>query len=252
MESRKQWGMVFWAGFFALAAIGTALTTSYFENRVQSTPVIRAGSDSGTWKAVSDYAASRNDQRAPSTDAISKDLYSNYLALASRGSFSSAELDGMVAAIVEKNTATPAIVPTITIQNLNLQQNTSLDTYEKLFSVILSTSSEAQKYELEIFTRTVGQNNASGTPTLTQNAELYARIAAALLIMETPPSIATEHLEVVKSIGALARVVDQMGRWKGDPIQALQIVDTFNKTERYVGASIDAWVTKITVLEKKP
>ncbi|TAJ13904.1 hypothetical protein EPO56_02840 [Patescibacteria group bacterium] len=251
MESRKQWGMVFWAGLFALIAIGTALTTSYFENTVKNDPVVRASSDSDAWKAVSDYVASQEGFVAPNTDSISKDLYSNYLALASRGSFSSAELDGMVAAIVEKNTTAPAVVPVITIQNLNLQQNTSLDTYGKLFSVILSKSSEAQKYELEVFTRTVGQNNANGTPVLTQNSELYARIAAALLVMETPPSIASEHLEVVKSIGALARVVDQMGRWKGDPIQALQIVDTFNKTERYVEASIDAWITKITALEKK-
>lgn len=251
MESQKRWGMVVWAGLFAVMAIGTAVATHYFENK-KNNPDIVASGNVADWKSVSNFVNADGSNAALSSGQISKDLYSSYLALAQKGQFTAAEKDKMISDLVERHVSNPAVVPNITVSNLNVQTGVSVTKYAELFAVIMSQASKAKQYELDLFTHTVALRNANGTPALQESANLYLRIAAALLVMEVPPEVATEHLEVVKSVGALGRVVDVMANWHGDPIQALEEVDTFNKTENYVSASVDTLVSKIITLQKAP
>jgi hypothetical protein len=58
-------------------------------------------------------------------------------------------------------------------------------------------------------------------------------------------------LEAVKSVGALAKAVENMAEWQGDPIEALSEMDTFNKAEDYVEASVSNLADAIETLKKK-
>ena len=69
--------------------------------------------------------------------------------------------------------------------------------------------------------------------------------------MEVPKAVATEHLEVVKSVGALARAVENMAKWKGDPIEALSDVDTFNKAKSYTEGSVDTLLLAVMAFQNK-
>lgn len=242
--------MVVWAGLFAVMAIGTAVATHYFENKKNTSNIVAAGSNIADWKSVSNFVNADGSNAALSSGQISKDLYSSYLALAQKGQFTAAEKDKMISDLVERHVTNPAVVPNITVSNLNVQAGVSITKYAELFAVIMSQASQAKQYELDLFTRTVAARNVNGTPALQESANLYLRIAAALLVMEVPPEVAVEHLEVVKSVGALGRVVDVMANWHGDPIQALEEVDVFNKTENYVSVSVDVLVSKIITLQK--
>lgn len=247
MESQKNWGMVVVAGLFAVAVIGFA-SLHYIDSKNQKTKNL--GSTKGLladWRGISDTPTTT----APTSQAISKDLYTSYGTLIKDGEFTAADRDRMLEELVSRHVTNPAVVPNVTLAHLNVSSTASVDTYTKLFAVIMSRSMLVKEYELNVFARTVGTQNVKGTPELQETATLYRNIAAALLVMEVPPSLATKHLEAIKSVGALAKAVENMATWKGDPIDALAEIDTFNKAEAYVQNSVNDLLVTVTTLQKK-
>lgn len=229
MESRRSWGIVYVAGAFALIVIGGAYLVSH--NPLRRTVVIGLADGSAAVQGTGSAAA-------PS-QALSQDLYAGYLNLTQQGSFTSAERDQMLAGIVKKDVNPENVVPAVTLANLNIASTTTPDRYLALLAVILNQASIVKRYELAVFTDNVSAGVKTGSPELAADADLYKRIAIAILIMQVPPALAPQHLEVVKSVGALAHAVSNMAEWNGDPIQALAEADTFNKAEQYVAASVD-------------
>ncbi len=249
MQAQNKWGGSFLAMLFALTIIGAASFT-YYRGHTQNTGnLLPASSNLKDWRLVSNTVGT--SQIASPSEVLSQNLYASYVSLTKDGEFTKTERDAMLADLAVRTATNPAIVPNILLTDLNTSATASLETYKKLFAVIISGSSGVQEYELTTFAKTTGAQNVSGTPQLQSDATIYKKIAAALLVMEVPNDVASEHLEVVKSIGALAKAVENMSRWKGDPIEALAEVDTFNKAEGYVGGSMNTLLIKIATLEKK-
>ena len=251
METRNSWGIVYVAAIFAALAIGTALTISYFQNQAKQAQVVAITKSLSEWSSVSDVAPTSTPAALPAvSDAVSQDLVTGYAALVNKGNFTTKERDAMLADVVKKNVTSQNIVPVITLTDLNIGP-TSVENYLALFAIILGKSTQVKHYELNVFVKTVSSENAKGTPELMNDAILYEKIAAAMLIMQVPPELASQHLEVAKSVGALAKAVANMSQWKGDPIDALTMVDSFNKSEAYVKNSVNNLLAAVTKLQKK-
>jgi hypothetical protein len=237
METRGGWGIVYVAAGFAVVAIVAALTTAYLEKQHRDAQVTAVTKSLADWRSVSDVPTTTPP--APLADNVSADLFKAYGTLVDQGSFTASERDNLVAGIVEKNVSPQVIVPNISLADLTIKEGAPVDTYLKLLTVILSQSSQVKEYEITVFTRTVSNGTTTGTPELQSDALLYQRIAAAIILMDVPPALAKEHLEVAKSVGALAKATADMAAWKGDPIEALSDADAFNKAESYVETSVN-------------
>lgn len=250
METRSRWGIVYVAVAFAVVAIVVALSINYFEKKAQAAEAIAISKNfiaGGTLSST--VSASSTPQEPPVSEALSQDLYTQYSSLASNGQFSAKDESDMLAGLVKSHVANQNVVPYITETDLNIAATSSPDTYMKLLAVILTQSDAVKEYELNVFTRTVENGTTTGTPELQADADLYQRIAAALLVMEVPAALADKHLEVVKSVGALSKAVANMGSWSGDPIEAMTDVDTFNKSLAYVQTSVDAVTAAAQAME---
>lgn len=247
MESRRSWGIVYVAGAFALIVIGGA----FFYSRSGGLKGLLTG---GATVRTTDSAIAPTDgaEAIAPAQALSQDLYAGYFNLTQQGSFTSAERDQMLADIVKKDVNPENVVPAVTLANLNIASTTSTDKYLALLAVILNQASTVKRYELAVFTDNVAAGIKTGSPELAADADLYKRIAMAILIMQVPPALATQHLEVVKSVGALSRAVSNMAEWNGDPIQALAEADTFNKAQQYVTNSVNDVLVAGEAVMKKP
>ncbi len=251
MEAQNKWGMVVFAGIFAVCVVGIALVMSYL-GHISGGGGIQPVSETfnSTWQTVSSVVATSSVE-APVSVVLSAETYAGYQNLAQNGTFTAAERDQMLADVVKQTVSSPAVVPNISLIDLNTSDNVSVDTYAQLLAVIMNQSSQVKNYELGVFTQTVTNADTNGTPELQNDADLYKRIAAALLVMPVPTKLAPQHLEVVKSIGALAKSVDIMAKWKGDPIEALADIDAFNKSESYAQTSLNTLFTSAAQLQKK-
>lgn len=245
METQNKWGGAFWAVIFAVVVIGGSSAYSFLHQPKRIT-VIPGGETMTGWQSVSSTVTQSSDNSL--TGSLSEDLYAK---LAENTNYSARERDVIIASLVKERVVSPAIVPNINLVDLNISDTASLDTYSKLLVVILSQANQVKKYEVTVFTQSVMNDNIYGTPALQSTADLYKRIGASLLIMEVPKALATEHLEVVKSVGALARAVENMAKWKGDPIEALSDVDTFNKAKSYTEGSVDTLLLAVMAFQNK-
>lgn len=251
METGKRSGMVVLAGVFAISAIGIALFTNYFQNNQKNAGLATIPSEVQNWATFSDTVPTSSGRASLSkTASLSNDLYANYVAL-SKGTFTVSERDKMLADLVKQHVTSPAIVPNISLTDLNIEDSTSLETYGKLLTVILAQSGRVKEYELNVFSRMVSKIKDSDITELKADADLYKRIAASLLVMEVPSALAPKHLEAVKSVGALAKATENLAAWSGDPLEALVALDSFNKADGYVQNSINNLVTAVTTLQKK-
>lgn len=249
MKTRNTWGGSFLAMLFAVLIVAGAYWY-YTNNKIAPDAIISSGTSLTDWHTISNTIPSTN-QNITTSEALSTDLYNNYLTLAQSGTFTASELNSMLATLAERHITNPAVVPIIHTADLNLSDTTSVDTYTKLLAVVMNQAGLVKRYEVAVFTESVTAENIHGTPELQETADLYKRIAAALLVMEVPSQLAKPHLEAVKSIGALARSVEIMAHWQGDPIEALADVDTFNKAQSYVTVSMENLLASITSLQKK-
>jgi hypothetical protein len=247
MKTRGSWGIVYVAVVFAVLAIGTAYATSRFW---QGQRIATAtGENSSDWQSTPGAASASSPGTTALSDTLSEDAYSGYLNLAQQGTFTAAEQNQMLAGVVKKDIQPQNVVPELSLAQLNLVATTSLQNYISLVAVILNQSTQIKQEESYVFGNTVQKQVTSGTPTLMTDASIYLRIAEALLVMEVPPSVAGQHLELVKSVGGLSNAVKNMGEWSGDPIQALQEVDTYNKAKAYVENSANTLMAAVQKLE---
>lgn len=251
METRKRWGIVHVAVIFALLTIGTAAATFYFEKKEKNATIIAIAQHFGSGQGLSNTVGSAPGPGASLSDALSNDLNTQYGTLLQKGTFTSAERDQMLSDLANKYVSDPAVVPVISLTDLNVQASTSLSSYIQLLAVILSQSGQVKEYELDVFANTVQSRTTTGTPKLIADADLYQHIAAAILAMEVPAAVAPQHLEVVKSVGALSKAVALMGSWNGDPIEGLIYVDTFNKAQAYSQSSINTLIAAVQKLQQK-
>lgn len=245
METQNKWGGAFWAVIFAVVVIGGS-SVYYFLHQPKKMAILPGGEVLANWQSVSSTVATSSENGL--TGALSHDLYAK---LAENITYTARERDVIIASLVKQRVVNPAVVPNINLVDLNISDTASVDTYTKLLVVILSQANQVKNYEVTVFTQTVVNDNFYGTPALQSTADVYKKIGASLLLMEVPKSLAKEHLEVVKSVGALARAVDNMATWKGDPIEALSAVDTFNKAKSYTEGSVDTLLLAITALQNK-
>ena len=239
MESRNSWGIVYVAAAFAIVIIGATLMTVYLQKKQNDAQVASIAANLIQTPVIADTASSSLPDTMQTSQTVSSDLFNKYSDLLNNGSFTAQEVNQASAAVAKADVQPAAVVPNISLADLNVKDGAPVSTYLQLLSVIMSQSSQVQEYEVSVFSRSVTNDVTTGTPTLADDAALYRRIAAALLIMEVPKSLATEHLDLVKSVGALGNAVADMASWKGDPVEALVYIDAFNKAESYVQNSVD-------------
>lgn len=252
MEARNRWGVVYVAALFAVLAIGTALTTHWVEGERGVSGIVASAKDLVGWQSVSSMPGAGPE--TPTADALSNDLYSGYLGIAQDGVVTSAEKNQLLAGVVQKDIPPQNVVPAITESQLNVVATTSVDNYISLVAVILNESTKIKKDESYVFANTVQNDITTGTPALITAANLYERIATALFVMAVPPAVATEHLELVKSTAAMSNAIRNMGTWRGDPVEALTDIDTFNKARDYADNSATLLAAAVQNLQaqKKP
>ena len=252
MEARNRWGVVYVAVLFAVIAIGTALTTHWVEGEKGVGGIVASAKSLVGWQSVSSVPGA--EPATPAADTLSNDLYSGYLGIAQDGIVTAAEKNQLLAGIVEKDIQPQNVVPPLTKGQLNIVATTSVDNYISLVALILNESAKIKKDESYLFANTVQNDITTGTPALINAANLYERIATALFIMEVPPAVATEHLELVKSTAAMSNVIRNMGTWRGDTVEALADIDTFNKARAYADNSATVLAAAVQNLQaqKKP
>ena len=241
METRSSWGIVYVAVVFAVVIVGGAIAIRWLGN---------GSSASATAQNSSGQLAAVSSQQSPGlSDALSQDLYTGYMNLSQQGTPTTAQQQQLIASVVAKDVKPQDVVPNLTESQLNIVATTSAQNYISLVAVILNESSQIKDDESYVFSNTVQNNVQTGTPALMADADLYSRMAAALLITPVPPAIAPQHLEMVKSVAALGNVIKNMGQWKGDPAEALSDVDTFNKARTYAENSANALTAAVQKLE---
>ncbi len=247
MKEPVKWGRVISAGLFALVAIGGATAIEYLTHMPPKNT--SAGATASAQVSASGSIVPANGVTA----AISQDAVSQYLSAADQnGNISTDDATRITAGVVQQYVSAPQVVPVVALADLNVSASDSLDTYQQLFVLIMDQSTRVPEYEVDAFARVVTNGtDATSTAELQGDADLYKRIAAALLVMQVPTALAPEHLEVVKSVGALAHAVEEMGDWNGDPIQALVDVDTFNKSAAYVKSSVSDLASAVASAQKK-
>ncbi len=244
MKAHKRWGRIAIAAIFAVAAIGVASFNSYAKGQAGAAGGVEGFSN---WKNVSSTVGEKG-----ATRELSQDIFDEYTALVASGNYTEKERGEVLAAAVAEHVTPQNIVPNISPADLNVQAGVSLDTYAKLFAVIMNEAGKVKEYEPDVFARLVVSGDMESGRALAAASDLYKRIAAALLVMEVPPELSTEHLEVVKSVATLAKAVENMAAWNRDPIEALVLVDTFNRSEIYVEMSVEALTAAVENRKKQP
>ncbi len=286
MNTHRSWGMLLFAGLFAVVAIGVALSTYFFESNkpvaalevVADNPAIKIPSlfpDSDTdgipdWQEKiigtnpqnpdTDYdgvldgvelaqgtLAYFEANTAP-TESLSRDLADKYLTLSQDGAITPEERDAAVAELLNAHGTAPIVNTPATLDQLNITSDINATTYAQLLVIILKESSRVKEHELTTFRRSIETKNFSGSPALREAGVLYKSIEEALITMDVPPELATEHLTLINSIGSMAGIVTAMGVWNGDPLTGLIYVNTFVNTEASVSDSISAVLTHAATL----
>ena len=213
------------------------------------TDEVTKGTNPTAWGTATDTNDDPN--KLSTTETLARDLYVEYAKLAEKGTFTADERDQVFAEVIKRDITPPDLTQSLVLSDIKIKADTTVDTYTALVTVILRESTRVKEYELATFARAVNENNFSGTPALKDAATLYAYIAKALLEVEVPPELASEHLATVKSVGALAYAVSLMGNWKGDPLDALSYMDAFNRAEADVTKNVEALFASAAALLKK-
>lgn len=244
MKTRNSWGIVYVSVFIGLLIIASAYGAYRFEQTPEGNVI-----GSGTSANGKDVGVSPGTSSTTISSTMAQDLYSGYLNLTQQGTFTAQQQTQMLSSIVSKDVPPENVVPQLSVSNLNVVPNTPIQNYISLVALILNQSTQIKQDDSYVFSNTVQDQITTGTPTLIQDANVYQRIAAALLVMPVPPSVENEHLELVKSIGGLSNSVRNMGTWSGDPIEALTEVDTYNKVKAYVENSSNALLAAVQKIE---
>lgn len=269
METRKGWGMVVWSSIFALAIILVAGATYFFENNgalpflsaKNTSPDDEDGDGLYTWEELAwhtdpkkadtdgDGATDGAEVRAgtnPAVPGASGNPYeswggfspSQHFALdiataqeAYNQSSTSADSYAIALKSITDKVQVPDLTEKIPYTALRIGTSTDVTLYGQIVVGILQKSLDVRRDELVVFKHTIEDRNYLGTPELKQDATVYKSIEAALLAIQVPQAVATEHLALINAVGTLANVVSAMGNWGGDPVAGLAYMDALLKTQ---------------------
>lgn len=256
MNSRSEWGIIVLACVVAALIIGTTLYVT-----VRSEPNINTGTLAaepasetnteeriGDWRRALEAIASSTvrkigDYRAPKelpkTQGVSQELVATYLALKSENKLGTEEASNSIQDLITRNIAKIEPKDTYTISSLKTSSSVTLDSYAGSLGDAMQKSSSVREYELVTFARAVGLEITSGMPELRVASSIYRSIERDLLSASVPPAIASQHLELLKSVAYLAYTTELMAGWTGDPIDGLAYIDGFVNAERRVRTALN-------------
>ena len=285
MESGKGgWGVVFAAVVFAIIAIGIAVSTFIFqdkngsavvagntpsvndtdgdgltvwEEQVWRTDPAKADTDgdgasdgaevaAGTDPTTAGPRANPYETWTPTkpSDAFAQNAASFYISNKAAGDNGSV----LSASQVAQNIKLPDLKENISYSTLIISETEPLALYTRILYEILRESTAVREYELSTFKRAVQTQNYYGSPELNDAATKYREIEAALLAMQVPASVASEHLDLVNAVGTLANTVSAMASWGGDPFAGLAYTNAFLTAENMVDTALNALAVKIDTL----
>jgi len=105
----------------------------------------------------------------------------------------------------------------------------------------LSMSSEP---EFAIFARYVDEKDSDALRELRERSSIYKKVAADVLAIPVPRSLAPMHLEVVNALVFFAATLDEMVAKANDPFVALSLLNTYNSSEEYIKVVFNALSTE--------
>lgn len=264
METRTDWRIVAISACAAFVLIGSAYALAAVQ-KTEPTPIeapIVVGTPASaddSWKktltTVTDKPVGPQGEylapkELPPADAIAKEVLVNYIRLKNEGKATPDEMQLQVKNIIQRHVPTFEL-PTITVEQLTIDQGNDIVSYAGVLTGALSKSSTIKEHELKTFARSIGEKNAGGSPVLARDASIYRGIVSELKVMSVPQNVSKEHLAVLNSSNMLAHMTDLMATWDGDPLTALAYIDQFVETERDVQLSISALYRKLGVLAQK-
>ena len=188
------------------------------------------------------------------TEALARDFLTEYVTLYQdeENPPTEEEKNLAVKALVERNAPAVTVeVAPVTLADLKIDANASVEAYAYVVTEIMRESLEVKEYELETFARAVTARDPSKTTALTPVAAHYANIKKNLAAMPIPENVAEKHLAVVNSVGALAAIVGKMGAWSGDSLTALALMNTFYDVEQKTETSVNDLYALLGRLIKK-
>lgn len=266
MESQRKWGMVVFAGVFAVLIVGVAATTLFSSEPAPVTkgevaPSNEAREQASWQNALSAIvpaanASSTGPYRAPKelplTEVVGRELFAGYLEAKADGKLTAAEQQQLIEDILARNVEPVKPPVAYTLNSIKTSATLPYDQYTSDLVLTLRKSEEVQEYELTTFSRTFGKKNYNGTPELKAAASNYKSIEESLAGMTVPTAVGPEHVALLQAVSFLAESVRLMGNWSGDPILALAYVDAFNRSERAVTVATSNLFLKISKTAKKP
>ncbi|MBX9765438.1 thrombospondin type 3 repeat-containing protein [Patescibacteria group bacterium] len=286
METRKSWGTVVWAVVFAVVAVGVSLGTYLFENGGGAKTTLQAGGAGGpadadgdglqTWEEVvwktdptkkdsdgdgvsdgaeifqgTDPAVSNEGTLGTATPSQTTSFVGSVAAAESyiaQNKLTPEEQESVRMAAIQTSVSLPKVSGQVPYSALTVVESRSLSAYAQSVVATLKFATLVRENELTLFKKAMEENNYSGTTQLKNVAILYKKIAAALLAIEVPRSLAVEHLALINAIDGLANTVNLMAGWQGDPVQSLTYMDTFIREQARVEDATNSLFAKISNL----
>ncbi len=181
--------------------------------------------------------------RAPSglasTDALARELFSEYAELKKTGGVQSTQaVDATLSELITRRVKEIQPEKNVALKDLTIKGDISVAVYEKNVSDILRKSLAVKEYELSTFARVMSDGDVSALQSLQSSALLYATLQNELMKTPVPSSLAGDHLRMVQSVGSIAQVVSLLSKWGGDPLDALVYVNAFAEAEIKVAENI--------------
>lgn len=196
----------------------------------------------------SSYVAPRG---LPTTEALAREVFSRYAELKNDGSLTVSETNEALAELVQSRLGEARVNAPVHVRSeLTVESDVSLDAYESSLIAALNEASRVREYELNVFARAVSENKNTELAKLRTTAIIYQSIRERLLTLEVPTRVADDHLALVNALAAIETSTMELGRWTGDPLDALVLVNNFSESETSMRTSMSDLFTRLSILKK--
>jgi len=171
----------------------------------------------------------------PPTDALARELFVAYAAAKQNdGTIDSAEIRSAVNDLIANNAPETDSPPQpYALADVNIEDDVPAKAYAGGVEQALRASRQVREYELSVFARVVETKSHEEAAKLSATANIYRGIADALMALDTPSSVAPEHVALANSLVALAYEIDRLAGWVsgGDPYVALLLLGSYGRAE---------------------